>query len=969
MARIGSADLLIVPKFDGLSSSVNKALGNVDMSSSGKLGGSTYANGFKSSLSSLGTGAIMGAVSAATTKAIDAIASHMSDAVSRLDTLKNYPQVMQALGVSAKEADASINTMSDRLLSLPTRLDSMTSSVQGIYAATKDYGVSLQTATEAGLAMNDLLLSGGQGLEVTNAAMEQFRQMLAKGKPEMQDWKALLSAAPGQMDQLAKSMLGPTANANDLYEALGGGKNDPTITMSELLDALIKLDKEGGAGLESLQAQAEKATGGIETSMANMENAITRGLADTMDAIGRDRISGFFNTAKGAINDFFGVVKSVAPSVIDAFSGIVSTVVNVGPALVAAAAGAAAFAKIGPLLTASGITRLVDILPGMALGAESVAAKFSGMLAAINPVAVGIGVAVAAVGVAAVKFSELKAAQERASIATTSFNDAVARSTGLDDYAGRIDGIGVAASTTALSMSDFYANMQKHTDAMQKNNDAAEQEIATLNTIQGVIGEYAGKAEEGVTVANMSAEAHGQLEYALKQLSDQYGINITAEQVLSGSYEDEEGNIVDVKDAVNELCEARKNEARTAALSANLTEAYSAQREALQQVYDTQDALTKKRGEYIDFYNNSASDEIRQTYATAEAYADWATEMDGTAASAEEAEKAYKNATNAVSALESEFGDANGTIADVKESLMGMADEAGNTLVSELAKCGVNVDELSTKLASAGVSTETLESVGSASLATLARNCNGDVASMVYALQNLDGIDIHDKSFDVNDDGTIVFEKGQLSDLDKQKLRDKGFIVTDNDTSTVARLSVDKLSDSIWSIPRNTRANVDARVSGESDVWDLYNALKAAAGNWYVNVATSFFGSAGATGAGVMGADILAGAIPAKGLYERMKAAGGISPLLHADGGIVDSPTLTSVGFVGEAGAEAIVPLTNRQYVRPFAHAIAEEMGSMGADRIIGWLAANLGPIIGTSAPTATPRELRRINQKVAAYA
>ena len=79
--------------------------------------------------------------------------------------------------------------------------------------------------------------------------------------------------------------------------------------------------------------------------------------------------------------------------------------------------------------------------------------------------------------------------------------------------------------------------------------------------------------------------------------------------------------------------------------------------------------------------------------------------------------------------------------------------------------------------------------------------------------------------------------------------------------------------------------------------------------------------------------------------------------------------TLTSVGFVGENGAEAIVPLTNRQYVRPFAKAITDEMGDLGGSTIVKWLDANLGPIIAAYAPTATPREMRRMNQKVAAYA
>ena len=64
----------------------------------------------------------------------------------------------------------------------------------------------------------------------------------------------------------------------------------------------------------------------------------------------------------------------------------------------------------------------------------------------------------------------------------------------------------------------------------------------------------------------------------------------------------------------------------------------------------------------------------------------------------------------------------------------------------------------------------------------------------------------------------------------------------------------------------------------------------------------------------------------------------------HADGGalngIVTRATLTNAGWVGEAGSEAIlnmkhaggaiIPLSNRHYVRPFARAVAYEMGGVG---------------------------------------
>lgn len=54
--------------------------------------------------------------------------------------------------------------------------------------------------------------------------------------------------------------------------------------------------------------------------------------------------------------------------------------------------------------------------------------------------------------------------------------------------------------------------------------------------------------------------------------------------------------------------------------------------------------------------------------------------------------------------------------------------------------------------------------------------------------------------------------------------------------------------------------------------------------------------------------------------------------------GIITRATLTNWGWVGEAGDEAvfhmrnaggaIIPLSNRQHVRPFARAVAAEMGT-----------------------------------------
>lgn len=66
----------------------------------------------------------------------------------------------------------------------------------------------------------------------------------------------------------------------------------------------------------------------------------------------------------------------------------------------------------------------------------------------------------------------------------------------------------------------------------------------------------------------------------------------------------------------------------------------------------------------------------------------------------------------------------------------------------------------------------------------------------------------------------------------------------------------------------------------------------------------------------------------AGGFVIAQNAAGGIKIPKHADGGILSKPTLTSVGWVGEAGAEAIIPLDNPNYSRKFARAIAQQMTS-----------------------------------------
>lgn len=198
MPTVAKGSVLLTPKFDNLTSSISRQLDGAFAGSSG-IGSKAGAKVGSAFRSGLGTkiGAVAGIVSSVTSKAFTAISNSLDSAISRVDTMNNFPKVMAGLGYGADAATSSIDKMSDHLTGLPTRLDAMTSSVQKIVPTVKDVG----KATDIMLAFNDALLAGGASTQVQEAALEQFCQVLAKGKPEMEDWRSIVTAMPGQMDR------------------------------------------------------------------------------------------------------------------------------------------------------------------------------------------------------------------------------------------------------------------------------------------------------------------------------------------------------------------------------------------------------------------------------------------------------------------------------------------------------------------------------------------------------------------------------------------------------------------------------------------------------------------------------------------------------------------------------------------------------------------------------------------------
>lgn len=292
--ELASAYINLQVKMPGVQSSIANA-----------LGGSPATSALKSSGSKMGsflTGALGGAVALGLSKAVTAITSSLNAAISRVDTLNNFPKIMQNLGFSAGDAQKSIDRISKSLTGLPTSLDSMAGVVQQLAPLTG----GLDEATDLSLALNNALLAGGKSTEVQANALEQYVQQLAVGKVDMAAWRSMQSAMPGQLDQVSKSLLGASANSTSLYDAMQNG----TISFDQFNGAILDLNKNGLGEYASFADQAISATEGIATSQTNLGTAITRGLAALIEKF-QPQIIAAMAAVTVAVNASFAAISGL----------------------------------------------------------------------------------------------------------------------------------------------------------------------------------------------------------------------------------------------------------------------------------------------------------------------------------------------------------------------------------------------------------------------------------------------------------------------------------------------------------------------------------------------------------------------------------------------------------------------------------------------------------------------------------
>ena len=305
--NLATAYVPIVPSMDGVGKAIEKAFGDASKTTGSKTGqsiGKGLSVGFASKV-----GAVAGITSNVFSKVASVVTSSLGSAVDRADQMNNFPKVMKNLGYSSEDAAASIRKITNALDGLPTTSSAMTGMVQQLAPLTSN----LDEATDIALAFNNAMLAGGASTMEQENALTQYTQMLSAGKVDMQAWRSIQAAMPGQLNQVAEAMLGAGKNSNDLYEAMKNG----SISFDDFNKKVMELNQNGFGKYASFAQQAKDATQGIGTAMENVKNRVAKAVQKVIDAVGVENIA-------GAINRFssqFGKVGDAAAGMVTGVKG------------------------------------------------------------------------------------------------------------------------------------------------------------------------------------------------------------------------------------------------------------------------------------------------------------------------------------------------------------------------------------------------------------------------------------------------------------------------------------------------------------------------------------------------------------------------------------------------------------------------------------------------------------------------
>lgn len=519
-------------------------------------------------------------------------------------------------------------------------------------------------------------------------------------------------------------------------------------------------------------------------------------------------------------------------------------------------------------------------------------------------IAAGIAIVIAAISDYIEKMQEFKAATENAG----------------DTLSGVFSGISSNASSalgeTAQSLDGLVKEFAQHNESIRKSAEETFGNAATIKDYGDALQEALSAYNEG----DQSTESLARLKSALELYNGAAGESITLTDGEGSALQLMRDDAVLTTEEFDKLTQSIVAASKAQFFQDAYTQKYADQRKALDELTVAQGAADEAQRKYLENTNPNLVESLQFEYEKANDELERAKELYN---STTEAVDQYKEGVELLTEAQLEGAGA-GTrwVAD------------NDALQASIWQNGQSVTEFAHNLDDLGISYDDMQEHAEG-INDLADTWDGSIGTMVAGLADMgheidlntasvNGLNktkINNKTYWVDDKGTILSENGKLVGLNAYRIGNKTYYVDDNGTVYDSEGRVEELTTALNRIPANTTAKVNTSVYGANSVFNLLSNLQSLiASPWNVKVNTTTTQSA-------------TGSVASSPYIPR-----------HADGYIATRPTLTNHGWVGEAGAEAVlnwgtggavIPLTNKRYMEPIASAIAASMDMQGGAPVV----------------------------------
>ena len=492
-------------------------------------------------------------------KAFNVITSNIDSAVSRIDTLNNFPKVMSNLGIGVEESSIAIKELNKNLEGLPTTLNDGAMAVQRFTSKNGDVRKSVELFT----AVNNAILAGGASADVQSTAMEQLSQAYAKGKPDMIEWRSIMTAMPAQLKQVAQAMGYVSTDA--LGEALRKGE----VSMDDFMNTIVRLNTQGVAGFKSFEEQAKNSVGGIGTSIKNMKTAVVRGVATIVQNIDEGLKDASFGGISGVISSVGKVFEKVLKSIGKGIRKIIPTIKNIYEWII----------KNQKVLKTLAVIILSVIAAVKVYNALLLATK------AIN-IASSVASTISA-------FLKLVPAVTSAKDAMILFNAV----TSLNPYVvatAAIMGLVAAIAILKVQANSFDGLKEKVEDQKKSWEELKKARQDSLDTSTGEISVLQAEADELRNITDENGKVkegyENRAQYILNELNSALGTEYEMNDGIISQYQD-------LKDNIDQLIAKKKAEAMLDAYKGEYAEAMKKKAEAVNTLTDLYRKLNDKQKE------------------------------------------------------------------------------------------------------------------------------------------------------------------------------------------------------------------------------------------------------------------------------------------------------------------------------------------------------------------------------------